>query len=506
MTYQRRRWEFAIGFALALLNFTASSAQLTRGPYLQIGTPTSIVIQWRTDLRTDSRVSYGTNVSHLDRNVVRTTQTANHIVALSNLRPDTKYYYSIGGNGETLAMGPEFFFVTAPTHAKPTRLWVLGDAGTQNFNQRAVRDAYYNFAGTRHTDLWLMLGDNAYGSGTDLQYSNAVFRMYPEMLRKSVLWPAMGNHETYSADEFGNFAYLDIFSLPTAGEAGGVPSGTKKYYSFNHGNIHFVVLDSMTSDRSSDGPMCAWLASDLAENTNEWLIAYWHHPPYTKGTHNSDDALIDYELIEMRESAVPILEAFGVDLVMCGHSHVYERSYLLHGHYGYSWDFMPEMIVDHGSGREFESGPYRKGPEYPPGTVYVVAGSSGQTFPSRLDHPAMFISLAQLGSVVLDIDGARLDATFLRADGIIADTFTILKPGAAVRTRISSFNVTEGTMTITWTSEAGQVYFVERTKSLSAANWQQISPQITATASTTSWSAAIELEPLLFYRVSRVSN
>src|SRR2546422_5031374 len=146
MTYQRRRWEFAIGSALALLNCTASAAQLTRGPYLQIGTPTSIVIQWRTDLRTDSRVSYGTNVNYLDRNVVRTTQTTNHIVALSNLRPDTKYYYSIGGNGETLAIGPEFFFVTAPTHAKPTRLWVLGDAGTQNANQRAVRDAYYNFA------------------------------------------------------------------------------------------------------------------------------------------------------------------------------------------------------------------------------------------------------------------------------------------------------------------------------------------------------------------------
>jgi hypothetical protein len=330
--------------------------------------------------------------------------------------------------------------------------------------------------------------------------------MYPEMLRKSVLWPALGNHETYSADASGNFAYLDIFSMPTAGEAGGVPSGTKRYYSFNYGNIHFVVLDSMTSDRSSDGPMCGWLASDLAENTNEWLIAYWHHPPYTKGTHNSDDAIVDFELIEMRENVVPILEIFGVDLVMCGHSHVYERSYLLQGHYGYSWDFLPEMIVDPGSGRESESGPYRKGPENPPGTVYVVAGSSGQTYPAALNHPAMFISLSQMGSVVLDIDGPRLDATFLRDDGVIADTFTIVKPGAVPRTRIHSFDVTAGTITIAWISETGQTYVVERTRSLSLPDWQPISPQITATGPLTNWSAPVESEPSLFYRVARIGN
>ncbi|HMJ64026.1 MAG TPA: metallophosphoesterase family protein, partial [Candidatus Binatia bacterium] len=339
MMYPMCRWQVAMGFTLFFIAFIGEAAVLMRGPYLQIGTPTSIIIRWRTDFGTDSRVSYGTNVNNLDRNVVHTSQTTEHIVALSNLRPDTKYYYSIGGNGQTFGIGVEFFFVTAPTSGKPTRIWVLGDAGTQYADQRTVRDAYINFTGARHTDLWLMLGDNAYSSGTDLQYQDAVFRMYPTMLRKSVLWPAIGNHETYSADQFGNFAYLDIFSLPTAGEAGGIPSGTERYYSFNYGNIHFVVLDSMTSDRSSDGPMCEWLASDLAENTSEWLIAYWHHPPYTKGTHDSDDPILDYELIEMRENVLPILEAFGVDLVLCGHSHVYERSYLLQGHYGFSWEF-----------------------------------------------------------------------------------------------------------------------------------------------------------------------
>ena len=59
-----------------------------------------------------------------------------------------------------------------------------------------MRNAYLNFTGTTHTNLWLMFGDNAYENGTDSEYQAAVFDMYPTMLRQSVLWPALGNHDT----------------------------------------------------------------------------------------------------------------------------------------------------------------------------------------------------------------------------------------------------------------------------------------------------------------------
>ena len=75
-----------------------------------------------------------------------------------------------------------------PGTPKPTRLWILGDAGTKNINQVNVRNGYESFTGARHTDLWLMLGDNAYSSGTDAEFQNAVFgstNAYPAMLRKS---------------------------------------------------------------------------------------------------------------------------------------------------------------------------------------------------------------------------------------------------------------------------------------------------------------------------------
>jgi len=126
--------------------------------------------------------------------------------------------------------------------------------------------------------------------------------MYPDVLRQSVVWPTIGNHDTYTDFTLTDFPYLHIFSLPTQGEAGGVPSGTKRYYSFNYGNIHFVCLDSMSSVRTTGSPMLQWLAQDLAANTNglAWLIAFWHHPPYSKGTHDSD---WEIELIEMRQNA-----------------------------------------------------------------------------------------------------------------------------------------------------------------------------------------------------------
>ena len=173
--------------------------------------------------------------------------------------------------------------------------------------------------------------------------------------------PRIGNHETYTPLSNGRFPFLDIFTQPISGEAGGVASGTERYYSFDYANIHFVCLDSMTSDRSSSGLMANWLRQDLAANTNDWLIAFFHHPPYTKGSHDSDDPFGgDFELPQMRQNLVPILESYGVDLVLSGHSHIYERSFLLNGHYGRSTTLTSAMVKDSGSGRPEDTGAYLK--------------------------------------------------------------------------------------------------------------------------------------------------
>ena len=178
-----------------------------------------------------------------------------------------------------------------------------------------------------------MLGDNAYTEGTDAQYQTAVFDTYSDMLRKSVLWPAFGNHDALSASSVTQSGpYYDIFSLPTTGQAGGVASGTEAYFSFDYATIHFVVLNSEDTLSYDPAAMIDWLSRDLAASNQPWTIALWHRPPYSKGSHDSDT---EGNMVWMRANIVPMLEEEGVDLVLAGHSHAYERSFLLDGHYGY---------------------------------------------------------------------------------------------------------------------------------------------------------------------------
>ena len=407
-----------------------TTAALTRGPYLQLGTPTSIVVRWRTSAAVAGRVQFGPDPGVVTGAATEASARTEHEVRLSGLTPDTQYYYAVGSTTATLAGDASFTFRTAPLPGveRPVRIWVVGDSGTADANVRAVRDAYTAFTGARATDLWLMLGDNAYTDGFDHEYQAAVFDTFPSMLRKTVLWPAYGNHDGYASDAATNTGpYFDIFTLPKAGEAGGVASGTEAYYSFDYANIHFICLESFETSRSPTGPMVTWLQRDLAANRQPWTIVFFHHPPYSKGSHDSD---LETELIQMRKNVVPILENYGVDLVLAGHSHAYERSFLLDGHYGASTTFTADMKKDGGSGRPDGSGEYLK-PTYwmapHEGTVYAVAGTSGKVAPGALNHPAMYVSQSVLGSMVLDIEGNRLDASFIDSTGARRDRFSIVK-------------------------------------------------------------------------------
>lgn len=402
-----------------------------RGPYLGRAAPDGMVVRWRTLVATDSVVRVGSAPGLLTTSFTDPTVTTEHEVALTGLAPDTTWFYSVGDSAAVHAGDdPDHSFRTSPplgTQA-PARVWVVGDSGTANHKARAVRDAFLLFSPTS-PDLFVLLGDNAYDDGTDWEYERALFDVYPSVLRTTPAFPTLGNHDARSADSpTGTGPYYDGFTLPAAGESGGVPSGTEAYYSYDYANVHFISLDSHDSERGPGGPMLTWLEADLTATTQDWIVAYWHHPPYSKGSHNSDT---EGRLVQMRVSVLPILEDYGVDLVLSGHSHSYERSFLLDGHYTGSALFDPLVhAVDAGDGREAGTGAYRK-PSYGPaaheGAVYVVAGSSGKTTAAALDHPAMVVSALALGSVILDFAGYRLDATFLDDTGGIADSFTLLK-------------------------------------------------------------------------------
>jgi len=397
-----------------------------RLPYLQRLAPTQVTIRWQTVEDSEGVVRYGPD-SRLEFTAGE-GRGRQHEVVLEGLHAGTRYFYAAGGHEPAS-------FVTPPTPGSdvPVRLWAIGDSGQVGEGLLAVRDAAVrwmeaNPRGDRPLfDAGLALGDNAYRSGTNPQYQAAYFGPYGALLRAFMFWPAYGNHDAR------RWTYFRVMTLPENGKAGGIPSGTEHWYAFDHGPVHVVVLDSEASDRASDGRMLQWLREDLAANRLPWLIAVMHHPPYTDASHRSDDpGDSGGRMRDMRENALPILEAGGVDLVLSGHSHSYERSHLLDCHYGTSDTLVPGMVMARGGdGAVFEKP--SAGRAAHEGAVYVVAGSSSKLDSAEFGHPAIAASQRRLGSVVIDVAGKRLDARFIDSEGSVRDRFAIVKGSGTVR-------------------------------------------------------------------------
>ena len=491
----------------ALAGCTANSVE--KSPYadapverlfLQQVTHSSAIVKWRG---TAEKACYSENVGGLSdadqrQCVTAMTTDGDHKEAqLSELAADTAYHYSIDGNTSETQ-----HFRTAPApNTLPkdgnTHIWILGDSGTATMTHAitgkprhggeaaAVRDGFLRYNASQGSaepvDLLLMLGDNAYNDGTDAEWQGAVFDLYADILTQTPLWPTIGNHEmgsgplklrpagtifvggastssdpnSYVAEKDAHpmrMPYLDIFTLPANGEAGGVASGTEQYYSFDYGNVHVVSLDSQLSarDQQQRATMRDWLIADLSTNTLDWTIVIFHHPPYTKGSHDSDTIPstrggIDTPIVDMREEFTPVFEDYGVDLVYSGHSHSYERSYYLSGHTGDADTFDPLTHVElnaegmPASGQKQESyAQISSGSQADDKVVYTVAGSGGHVILGRgkLDHPAHSVQandpegrrgLAVLGSVVVDAGATELTARFVDDKGVVLDYLTITR-------------------------------------------------------------------------------
>lgn len=443
MNHRTHRPHTAALILVAGLAAVAQAATVTRGPYLQVPTTGSMTVRWRTDVPTDSRVAYGAAVGSLSSTADDLAATTEHVVTVSGLNPDTKYFYSIGSvGGAFVGDDTDHFFRTFPTPgaARPFRIFATGDGGFLNSTSNPalsahavlVRDAYYAYTAGTPTDLFMPLGDNAYFTALDSEYQKALFDGFADLLRATPVLPIYGNHEQFSSNTLTQTGpFFDAFSMPTAAQSGGVASGSETYFSVDYANVHIVVLDSERA-RPADSPaMLAWLNADLAAANADWTIAMWHRPPYSRGLFHDSDT--EAEEKWMRENVIPILENYGVDAVFNGHSHSYERSYLLDGHYGLANTFTSAFKKDPGDGNPTGDGPYRKptiGNGAHEGAVYVVAGSSSEVRNTTLNHPAHVVNLLQYGALVIDVDGLTLTTRFLDENGMVSDQFRIVK-GAA---------------------------------------------------------------------------
>lgn len=436
----------------SLITLSAISQSLQRGPYLQSMTNNSVKIMWRTSDSTTAIVKYGTSPTTLTSTITDNTLTKNHIVQVNGLQAKTKYYYSVGYNTTVLAgENDQHHFITAPIPGDSSefKFWVTGDFGGGNGGQIKVRRWFENYLQGNNVTGWLWLGDNAYNDGTDAQYQAKVFDTYygyDSIFRFLPFYPIPGNHDYNSvngADDPNAHKgpYYDMVEVFKNAEMGGIPSGMEAYYSYDYGNTHFLALNSelyrvfvLWDLHASAIAFKNWLINDLKSSDKKFKVAYWHQPPYSKGSHDSDD-FWEVFMGSMRDKVIPILEQYGVDLILCGHSHVYERSYLINKHYGLSHTFNRNtMLIDSTSGNPDSNRTYLKytyGANKDKGTVYGVIGNSGKSEPENGKmHPAMYKKYAAdggVGSMILEVKGNQMTCFYYKENGELYDKFRILK-------------------------------------------------------------------------------
>ncbi|QDZ18090.1 metallophosphoesterase [Chloropicon primus] len=414
-------------------------------PYLQSAGSTRMVVRWRTSGQGAGVVCFGkspkamTSVAkedgkqwpmYAERKDVETWDTvhaADHLVVLEGLDPLATYYYAVGTEVPTqpeysvrsakvsIPSSRYYSFTTFPEPGagveEPVRVWAIGDSGWGDHKAKRVRDAFVNFTGG-DWDLTLGLGDLAYLRGKDWEYQKRFFNYLSEENARVPVFTTPGNHDAFTADmKLQTGPYFDLFTNPGDGRSGGVPSDHKSYYSFDYGPIHFVSVDSDTLGLHDDPALYAWLEKDLAEARRadyQWIVAYHHQPPYSKGSHDSD---AQYECYKLRSNLVPMFEKYGVDLVLAGHSHSYERSHLLSGHFGPSGEVRSNPGVVKARWSKGEDGVetlVKTGEGENSGTLYIVSGGGAIRGGGPLDHPAMAFSHKNRGSTLLEFDKDEL--------------------------------------------------------------------------------------------------
>lgn len=390
-----------------------------REPYTVMQTQNSITVKWQSNEFEVGSLDYGFFSDSLSKSIQDKKKTKKHSITISGLNECTKYYYRV--NSDSLEIDNEDrSFKTLCKNSDSQKIWVIGDSGEPGKNQERVYKQMLKQIDNdfNKLDMWVLLGDNAYRSGTQKQYNQNLFKPYKELVKRFVPWAIIGNHDAR------RWAFYNIWDFPTNGESGGVPSGSENYYSIDNGNLHLIMLDSEMRRIDANSDMAAWLKKDLSKNTKPWVIVALHTPPYTNGGHNSDS---DYDsggrMKKVRENLVPIFDEYGVDLVLSGHSHDYERSKLIINHTGKSKSFSKQNIIQ--DAKSCYTKPIK--PTKDSGTIYQVCGSSAKLDQAKLKHPALPFAFAEMGSLLLDITPTTLSSMFINIDGKILDEFIIKK-------------------------------------------------------------------------------
>jgi fibronectin type 3 domain-containing protein len=340
-----------------------SDVRVTRGPYVQRISSNSARIVWRTNTPSPSNLTYSDGVN--SSTVVDPTPRTDHSVLvgpfanLANITYTLNYSATKAGNFRTCADAPATLHLDA-----------VGDMGGGSTPEKDIA----NLVAGDHPDLIAALGDNVYPTGLDKDYPARFLTPYASALAGSAFFTAFGNHEYYSpgaSDAHRNYTQ----------------PGNETYFSFDCSGVHISVVDAY-QPYGPGSRQYQWLADDLSTTIQPWKIVVVHVPPYSSsvaGTAPGAIGVLD-----------SLYEQNGVQLVIGGHSHNYERSNVLNG---------VTYLVDGGGGNGLN--PFSGSP------------------PSWSAYRASEYSYARF-----TITPTALTGTEVRQNGTTGDSFTIAAPVA----------------------------------------------------------------------------
>ena len=359
-------------------------AGISYGPYLQNVTLTGITVNV-TSTGADATVEYG-----LDTGYGSSVYSDTPIVIgagsdplfelrVDGLSPGTVYHYRVTSGGETTA---DRAFTTAHTAGDPFRFVAYGDTRRGQIGPPAHQDIVNGII-AESPDFVLNTGDvvnfdELLGEPTTLEW-DFWFETTTPLLSQSPMFCVRGNHDD------GTNLFELFMDNPTAA------SGNELYYSFDYGNAHILALDS-TLDVCS-GAQLAFVEADLAAHAgNGPLFVFFHHPPFSNGSHGGNSGTHD--------CWAPLLQEYGVDIVFGGHDHLYTRY-----------------------------GPYPAGSSVPGinGVNYIVTGGGGAPLYAANNNgqPPIAYTLMSYNYMTLDISGDNIDVVTRNHLGAVLETFSL---------------------------------------------------------------------------------
>ena len=352
---------------------------------------------WATESQTGSEVEWGLDGS-LDNNDMGEEFCYDHDMVfhsgvMTGLEVASNYSYRVGDGSDWSEV---YSFKTRDVSSDFTFL-AFGDHGLSSEGMDTTDMVVDSGA-----DFLILSGDISYANGEQSVWDD--YLDYNQRSMSNMPWMMVpGNHENEPG--YGFEAYEVRFEYPSS-------SGSDHWHSFDYGPIHFVGF-STEHDYSVGSEQYQWLESDLGDAVQNreqtpWLIVYAHKPMYT----SHDDATHD-EDEELRAGLEALFVESGVNLIIWGHDHFYERTWPV-------IDAEVQQRGDDGDGKMFS------GPHSP---IHLIVGTAGRGQYQYSDEPPPWSAYREqsygIVKVSVDIEGESLQVDYVRQNGEVGDTFTL---------------------------------------------------------------------------------